>query len=166
MLVSRGIPHAVLNAKCDAVEAEIVARAGEAGKVTVATGLAGRGTDIQLTHEVRRAGGLHVILTELHDSQRSDQQLFGRCARQGDPGSYRQFLSLEDEILDNANGPKVAQRLRATATFRSIPSLLFAAQRRLEARSKDARAEQLHAEKQKLKSFREMGLDPVLDTLA
>ncbi len=166
LLTKRGFSHCVLNAKLHAEEAEIIARAGQAGAVTVATGLAGRGTDIKLTEEVRHAGGLHVILSELHDSKRSDQQLFGRCARQGDPGSYRQFLSLEDEILDHANGHEQARQLRAKASAASIPRLMHNAQSRLEARSRQSRTEQLQHEKRKLRSLREMGLDPVLDTIA
>ena len=166
MLTERGFTHCVLNAKRHAEEAEIIARAGQPGAVTVATGLAGRGTDIKLTDEVRQAGGLHVILSELHDSKRSDQQLFGRCARQGDPGSYRQFLSLEDEILDHAYGHEHARQLRVRASVASIPRLMHNAQSRLEIRSRQSRTEQLQHEKRKLRSLREMGLDPVLDTIA
>ncbi len=89
----------VLNAMQDAHEAEIIARAGQQGQVTVATNMAGRGTDIKLTPEVRELGGLHVIATERHDAGRIDRQLFGRCGRQGDPGTYEAFVSLEDELL-------------------------------------------------------------------
>jgi len=99
VLAERGIEHALLNAKQDAEEAEVVARAGEAGRVTVATNMAGRGTDIHLGPGVAEGGGLHVILTEYHDSRRIDRQLFGRCARQGDPGSCEAIVSLEDEIF-------------------------------------------------------------------
>jgi preprotein translocase subunit SecA len=88
-----------LNAKQDQSEAEIVALAGQPGRVTVATNIAGRGTDIQLNPEVAARGGLHVILTEYHESRRIDRQLFGRCARQGDPGSYETIVSLDDEIF-------------------------------------------------------------------
>jgi preprotein translocase subunit SecA len=98
VLSERGIAHALLNAKQDGEEAAIIADAGQAGRVTVATNMAGRGTDIRLDDEVVASGGLHVILTEYHDSRRVDRQLFGRCARQGDPGSCEAIVSLEDEI--------------------------------------------------------------------
>jgi preprotein translocase subunit SecA len=165
-LQQRGIRHTVLNARLHAEEAEIIARAGEPGAVTVATGMAGRGTDIKLSECVRRAGGLHVVLTELHDSSRADQQLFGRCGRQGDPGSYRQFLSADDEVLQAAYGHEVANRLRERLTARNIESAMRGAQRALETRQELARAAQLHAEERKLKSLRELGLDPILDVLA
>jgi preprotein translocase subunit SecA len=99
VLASRSIPHAVLNAKHDAQEAAVVADAGMQGKVTVATNMAGRGTDIRLGTGVADRGGLHVILTEFHDSRRIDRQLFGRCARQGDPGSAIAIVSLEDDLF-------------------------------------------------------------------
>ncbi len=98
VLAAADIPHRVLNARQDEEEAAVVAEAGWAGRVTVATNMAGRGTDIKLGQGVEEAGGLHVIGTEFHDSRRIDRQLFGRCARQGDPGSYELILSLEDEL--------------------------------------------------------------------
>ncbi|QWV97603.1 preprotein translocase subunit SecA [Geomonas nitrogeniifigens] len=94
-----GVQHVVLNARQDENEAQIIAEAGNAGKVTVATNMAGRGTDIHLGPEVKELGGLHVIATELHDAKRIDRQLFGRCGRQGDPGSYEALVSFEDEIF-------------------------------------------------------------------
>lgn len=99
LLAAHAVDHVVLNARQDKDEAEIVACAGEAGRITVATNMAGRGTDIRLQPEVVRSGGLHVILTELHESQRIDRQLFGRCARQGDPGSHEAIVSVEDELF-------------------------------------------------------------------
>ncbi|WP_453951595.1 preprotein translocase subunit SecA [Bradyrhizobium sp. USDA 377] len=98
-LNARGIAHALLNAKQDQDEAEVVARAGEPARVTVATNMAGRGTDIRLDPGVAARGGLHVILTEYHDSRRVDRQLFGRCARQGDPGSCEAIVSLQDDVF-------------------------------------------------------------------
>ena len=97
-LLAAGVPHQVLNAKQDAEEATVIASAGQAGQVTIATNMAGRGTDIKLGTGVVELGGLHVILTEGHDNQRVDRQLAGRCARQGDPGSWESILSLEDEL--------------------------------------------------------------------
>ena len=94
-----GMPHRVLNAKQDRHEAEIIAGAGQKGAITVATNMAGRGTDIALGPGVEELGGLHVISLGLNDSYRIDRQLFGRCARQGDPGSAESILSLEDEAL-------------------------------------------------------------------
>ncbi len=99
MLRRQKIPHSVLNAKYHAQEAEIVSRAGQPGAVTIATNMAGRGTDIKLGEGVPEAGGLYVIGTERHTSRRIDRQLRGRCARQGDPGLTRFFLSLEDELM-------------------------------------------------------------------
>jgi len=99
VLTQRGIVHALLNAKQDESEAEVIGLAGQQARVTVATNMAGRGTDIQLGPGVAENGGLHVILTEYHESRRIDRQLFGRCARQGDPGSCEAIVSLEDEIF-------------------------------------------------------------------
>ena len=99
MLKLRGIKHNVLNAKQHQLEAQIVAEAGRSGQVTIATNMAGRGTDIKLTPEVREAGGLAIIGTERHESRRVDRQLRGRAGRQGDPGSSQFFVSAEDNLL-------------------------------------------------------------------
>ena len=99
MLNRRGIPHNVLNAKYHEKEAEIISHAGQYGAVTIATNMAGRGTDITLGEGVPELGGLHIIGTERHESRRIDNQLRGRCARQGDPGSSKFFLSLEDDLM-------------------------------------------------------------------
>ncbi len=99
MLKREGIPHQVLNAKYHEKEAEIIKHAGEKGMVTIATNMAGRGVDIVLGEGVKELGGLHIIGTERHESRRIDNQLRGRAGRQGDPGSSRFYLSLEDEIL-------------------------------------------------------------------
>ena len=99
MLKIKGIKHNVLNAKLHAREAEIVAEAGQSGTVTIATNMAGRGTDIKLTEAVRKAGGLAIIGTERHDSRRVDRQLRGRAGRQGDPGSSQFYVSLEDDLM-------------------------------------------------------------------
>jgi preprotein translocase subunit SecA len=99
LLSVSGLGHRVLNARQDQEEAEVIAKAGERGRITVATNMAGRGTDIRLAPDVVELGGLHVLATERHDSRRIDRQLFGRCGRQGDPGSYQVIVSLEDEIF-------------------------------------------------------------------
>ena len=99
LLQSRGTPCRVLNAHREQEEAEIVAQAGEAGAVTVATNMAGRGTDIKLTDETRALGGLVVLATERHDESRVDRQLFGRAGRQGDPGHAEAFVSLDDRVI-------------------------------------------------------------------
>ncbi|MBE9487382.1 MAG: preprotein translocase subunit SecA [Chloroflexi bacterium] len=107
-----GLEHQVLNAKQDADEADIVSAAGIAASITIATNMAGRGTDIVLGEGVRQIGGLHVIATERHEAARIDRQLAGRCGRQGDPGSYQAILSLEDPLLDGARGGLIAQLLK------------------------------------------------------
>jgi len=107
MLKRKGIDHNVLNAKQHQREAEIVAHAGESGAVTIATNMAGRGTDIKLTDSVKKAGGLHIVGTERHESRRIDRQLRGRAGRQGDPGSSVFFLSLEDDLMRLFGGDKL-----------------------------------------------------------
>lgn len=96
---AQGIAHAVLNARNDREEAEIVAQAGQPGRITIATNMAGRGTDIKPAEDVVKKGGLHVILTEFHESPRVDRQLFGRSARQGQPGTVEAMVSLEDDLF-------------------------------------------------------------------
>jgi preprotein translocase subunit SecA len=98
-LLARGLPHRVLNARQDRDEAEIIAQAGQAGQITIATSMAGRGSDIRLGAGVDARGGLHVIAAERAEAGRIDRQLFGRCGRQGDPGSYERISSLEDPLL-------------------------------------------------------------------
>jgi preprotein translocase subunit SecA len=97
LLSEAGLPHRVLNARQDAEEAGIVAEAGQPGCITVATNMAGRGTDIKLGPGVAERGGLHVIATDRAEARRIDRQLIGRCGRQGDPGSCQTLLSLEDD---------------------------------------------------------------------
>ena len=109
MLQLRGIPHNVLNAKQHQREAEVVAEAGHAGRVTIATNMAGRGTDIKLGPGVREAGGLAIIGTERHDSRRVDRQLRGRAGRQGDPGSSQFYVSLEDNLMRLFHSERIAK---------------------------------------------------------
>jgi preprotein translocase subunit SecA len=167
LLRQRNIDHQVLNAKNHAIEAQIVAKAGHKGKVTVATNMAGRGTDIKLGGGVPATGGLHVIGTERHESRRIDRQLAGRCARQGDPGHAQFFICLEDEILD-AFTEKKADKIRdrfegrgemSTARFRNM---MVRAQRRKERQHYKDRMLLMHYEKQRAEMRKNMGLNPVL----
>ena len=136
------LAHRVLNARQDDAEAEIIAAAGDVNAVTVATGMAGRGTDIALADAVHDAGGLHVILASKSDSARADRQLVGRCARQGDPGSWQAILSLDDEILQKQFPQslimlgRVVWQMRLHAFARLILRL---AQRRAEHRDRQLR---------------------------
>lgn len=114
LLNSSGHDHAVLNAVQDAGEAEIIARAGQPGRITVATNMAGRGTDIKLHPDVLVSGGLHVILTEYHESSRIDRQLFGRAGRQGDKGSFEAIVSLDDELFQRFCHPSLLAAVRRT----------------------------------------------------
>lgn len=111
MLSIRKIPHNVLNAKQHKKEAEIVAEAGNAGQVTIATNMAGRGTDIKLSDEVKKAGGLAIVGTERHDSRRVDRQLRGRAGRQGDPGSSQFYVSLEDNLMRLFGSERIAKMM-------------------------------------------------------
>ncbi|MCW5515895.1 preprotein translocase subunit SecA [Muriicola sp. Z0-33] len=111
MLTIRKVPHNVLNAKLHKKEADIVAEAGNAGIVTIATNMAGRGTDIKLSNEVKDAGGLAIVGTERHDSRRVDRQLRGRSGRQGDPGSSQFYVSLEDNLMRLFGSDRVAKMM-------------------------------------------------------
>ncbi len=169
LLTAADMPHTVLNARHIAEEATIVARAGERGQITVSTNMAGRGTDIKLGDGVAELGGLHVICTELHDSARIDRQLVGRCGRQGDPGTWRQYVSLDDEILTTAYGSKRAARIasRLKRRLRGSPERLLAtfksAQRSVEARHRRQRRVLEYIERQRAESHIQMSHDPYLD---
>ncbi len=109
MLQMKGLSHNILNAKQHQREAEIVAEAGNAGKVTIATNMAGRGTDIKISDQVKKAGGLAIVATERHDSRRVDRQLRGRAGRQGDPGLSQFYVSLEDNLMRLFNSERIAK---------------------------------------------------------
>ncbi len=167
LLTEAGIDHQVLNAKNHAIEAQIVAQAGQPGKVTVATNMAGRGTDIKLGEGVAEVGGLHVIGTERHESLRIDRQLAGRCARQGDPGHAQFFVSMADELIE-AYGEKPAARIRkrylgrGDLTSIGMRRMIFRAQAKKERQHRKDRKLLMHYEKQRAEMRRNMGLNPVL----
>lgn len=125
-LALHGLQVRVLNARQDHAEAEVVAAAGAAGAITVATDMAGRGTDIQISEQVQSRGGLHVISVELHESQRIERQLFGRCGRQGEPGTHQSLVSLEDELIERQSGP-LARKVSAMwgRASRVLPHWIF-----------------------------------------
>jgi preprotein translocase subunit SecA len=169
MLHAAEIPHEVLNARQVATEAKIVSQAGQHGHVTVSTNMAGRGTDIRLGEGIAELGGLHVICTELHDAARVDRQLIGRCGRQGDPGSFRQYLSLDDDILLYGLGPKTAAKLAERGRtepgpFDSLTPRFHTAQRRIERRHFRDRKGLMYHEKERRKVLLQMGQDPYLDS--
>jgi preprotein translocase subunit SecA len=168
LLRQRNVELDVLNANHIAEEAEIVAGAGVRGKVTVSTNMAGRGTDIKLQDGVAEIGGLHVIVTEMHDSARIDRQLAGRCGRQGDPGSFRIYLSLEDELLQ-ALGPDKADVYKALGAdapgiYDHMARLFRKAQRITERKHFRDRKVLMYHEKERKKVQVQMGQDPYLDT--
>jgi preprotein translocase subunit SecA len=121
MLRRRGVAHHVLNAKQHEKEAEIVARAGQKGSVTISTNMAGRGTDIVLGEGVTDLGGLHVVGTERHESRRIDNQLRGRCGRQGDPGSSRFYVSLEDDLMRLFGSQRVSTMMERLGIEEDVP---------------------------------------------
>jgi len=169
LLNERGIDHQVLNAHHVEEEAEIVAGAGLPLKVTVSTNMAGRGTDIKLGEGIADLGGLHVICTEMHDSARIDWQLRGRCGRQGDPGTHRQYLSLDDELLFTGLGPEKSRKYEAlgeeeNGSFDRYYHVFQRAQKKVERRHFRDRKAMMYFEKQRKKMQRQMGQDPYLDT--
>jgi preprotein translocase subunit SecA len=169
------IEHVVLNARNPEAESEIVAQAGQPGRVTVATNMAGRGTDIRLHETVRETGGLHVIGTELHASARIDRQLAGRCARQGDPGVFRQYLSLDDDLLEAAYGVERAEQVRKRAVRRldaggsrgrpAVIRTFRTAQQHLERTAARQRRQLCRTSIERNRMLRSLGLDPILTPL-
>lgn len=208
LLREANLPHTVLNAREIAREADIISEAGQAGKITVATNMAGRGTDVKLggdpenrawtslanrypsridvphdvwqdalaeAHKVIDAehkriceiGGLHVILTEMHEAARIDRQFIGRGARQGDPGTYRIYLALDDDLITEGLGIRTGLRYKKIGSrggnFRGYLSVFRRAQRSVERRLFQVRRSLLYHEHQRHKIYREMGLDPYVD---
>jgi preprotein translocase subunit SecA len=169
-LSAAGIEHQVLNAQPEHAprEAEIVAQAGRQGAVTIATNMAGRGTDIKPPPEVIAAGGLHVLGTERHEALRIDRQLAGRSGRQGDPGSCQFFVSLEDDLLEGLGqgrqaGLRERGRRGGNADWDSYLPLFPRAQRKVERRHYINRIDLMVHEKQRQEILRDLGADPYVD---
>jgi preprotein translocase subunit SecA len=169
LLREAGIEHQVLNARQNEAEALIVARAGELGRITIATNMAGRGTDIKPPPEVLAAGGLHVLGTERHDAKRIDRQLAGRAGRQGDPGSSQFYLCLEDELLEGL-GFERREKLKAKGAaaasggdWSSWLPLFGRAQRKVERRHRRSRVDLMVYEKQRQEVLKDLGADPYVD---
>ena len=159
LLAKAGLQPVVLNARQDRLEAEIVAAAGQPARVTVATNMAGRGTDIQLHPTVVEAGGLHVILTEYHESRRIDRQLFGRAGRQGDPGTYESIVALDDELFMRFAGQRLLGiAAKALRPAHKIPSVFG----RLLKFYSQTHAERVHARTRRLTLADDHRLDEIL----
>jgi preprotein translocase subunit SecA len=167
-LTQAGVTHQVLNAEQNEGEAEVVARAGQPGQVTVATNMAGRGTDIKLGEGIAEAGGLCVIGTERHEAERIDRQLAGRAGRQGDPGTAVFYLSLEDQLLE---GLGVAKRDELAELGRSgsdrdwdqYAPLFRVAQRKIERKHYRQRLDLMNYDKQRQEMLQDLGADPYVD---
>ncbi len=165
LMRGQGVVHVVLNARQSSEEATIVAQAGGPHRVTIATNMAGRGTDIRIAYEVRRAGGLHVIVSEPHAAARIDRQLAGRCGRQGDPGTVRHYFAADDAVLklaaqgDSSSKQDVNRRWGQTALLWQIRR----AQATIAKRHRAQRYQLAKIEAQLTDDMRELGLDPHLD---
>lgn len=168
LLHQAGIEHEVLNARQDQREAEIVAQAGQPGRVTVATNMAGRGTDIKLGEGVGAKGGLHVIGLERHEAERIDRQLIGRAGRQGDKGSGQFFLSLEDQLLEGLGVRKQEElaklgRSGAVRPWNMFRRLFRKAQRRIERKHYKQRLDLMNYDKQRQEMMQDLGADAYVD---
>lgn len=166
---ARAIDHAVLNARNPKLEAGIIAEAGRTGRVTIATNMAGRGTDIRLDSHVAAAGGLHVIVSEPHAAARIDRQLIGRSARQADPGTARAYVCPDDEILLQAfgdeKGKQICHALEQGASDRWLLKKIMRAQQRVSRNHRLERARLTAHEASLAQALRQLGLDPYLDPL-
>jgi preprotein translocase subunit SecA len=165
-----GVAHQVLDARPEHAEreADIVAQAGQPGRVTIATNMAGRGTDIKLGAGVTDAGGLHVLGTERHEAKRIDRQLAGRCGRQGDPGTAQFFLSLGDELLeglgqDRQDYYQEVGRHGGNYTWQAFHGIFLKAQRHTEKRHYRQRVDLMVYEKQRQEILKDLGADPYVD---
>jgi preprotein translocase subunit SecA len=167
-LKAAGVPHQVLNARQNEQEAQVIAQAGQLGRVTVATNMAGRGTDIKPAPEVVAAGGLHVLGTERHEALRIDRQLAGRAGRQGDPGTAQFFLSLEDELLEGLGPDRQAalQQLGVRggkSDWDRHQPLFVKAQKRVERRHYRSRVDLMVHERNRQEILKDLGADPYVD---
>lgn len=165
-LSEKELPHVVLNARNPTSEAAIIAEAGKAGKITVATNMAGRGTDIRLSETVFKSGGMHVIVSEAHAAARIDRQLIGRSSRQGAPGSARLFVSPSDEILSQGYGQQEADKFLQAALQGSPHWLLdkvLSAQKKVTLQHRRERAELAARDETLAEAMLTLGLDPHLD---
>jgi preprotein translocase subunit SecA len=167
-LTAASVTHQVLNAEQNEKEAEVVGQAGQPGMVTVATNMAGRGTDIKLGPGVAENGGLHVIGTERHEAERIDRQLLGRAGRQGDPGSAQFMLSLEDQLLEGLGRAKQEELLAlgksgGTRDWDTFAPLFRLAQRRVEARHYRQRLDLMYYDRQRQEMLQDLGADPYVD---
>ena len=172
LLQTRQLPYQILNAYLHEQEAQLMSRAGEPGTITIATNMAGRGTDIQIADLARQAGGVHVIASEMQSSARIDRQLVGRTGRQGDPGSFQFFLSLEDELLDCLTPDRRSQLMRRARvasngeiSSRSWLPYFRRMQCLLETRHEHLRRDLLKQEGLRALAYRKMGLDPCLELM-
>jgi preprotein translocase subunit SecA len=168
LLTAVGVEHKVLNARQDKNEAEVVAQAGQMGTVTVATNMAGRGTDIKLGSGVAQNGGLHVIGTERHEAERIDRQLAGRAGRQGDPGSSQFFLCLEDNLLEGLGTGRQRSLAAlgtggATRPWAFFRPLFRKSQKRLEKKHRRQRLDLMNYDKHRQEMLQDLGADPYVD---
>jgi preprotein translocase subunit SecA len=168
MLTEAGIVHQVLNARQNEQEARIVSEAGQLGKVTVATNMAGRGTDIKLGPGVAENGGLHVIGTERNEAERIDRQLAGRAGRQGDPGSAQFFVSLDDQLLEAFGAARRKAlmekgRQGGARDWNVYRPLFREAQKRLEKKHRKQRLDLMNYDKQRQEMLQDLGADPYVD---
>jgi preprotein translocase subunit SecA len=168
-LDAQHIAYQLLHARHDASEAAIIDQAGQPRRVTIATNMAGRGTDVRVTDSVKARGGLHIIATEMHSSGRIDRQLIGRTARQGEPGSFQFLLSLDDELLRSLvphallQARRNARPNREGQISRRFLSLFRTAQKRLERSHERQRRDLLKQEREHQRTCRDLGLNPHLD---
>jgi preprotein translocase subunit SecA len=167
-LTAAGISHQVLNAKQHDLEAQVVQQAGQPSRVTIATNMAGRGTDIKLGPGVAEAGGLHVLGTERHEARRIDRQLAGRAARQGDPGSCQFFLALDDELLEALGPHRQAYwdkfgKAGGMFDWQRLLPLFYRAQAKMERRHRRQRIDLMLYEKQRQEVLKDIGADPYVD---
>ncbi|HVK16619.1 MAG TPA: preprotein translocase subunit SecA [Fimbriiglobus sp.] len=167
-LTAVAVRHRVLNAEQNEGEAEVVAAAGQPGTVTVATNMAGRGTDIKLGEGVAEAGGLHVIGTERHEAERIDRQLQGRAGRQGDPGSAQFMLSLEDQLLEGLGTGKQRElnelgKAGGNRDWNQYAPLFRVAQQRIERKHYRQRLDLMHYDKMRQEMLQDLGSDPYVE---